>query len=247
MVKLAVIVPFFLLSSILVDTCHEMIHVLKWLKTMHHSFNMVYHRVNRGVEGGPGFDQIEPIVSWLSSCWLCMQWQSAARSDLFSKISYYIFLSVWLYSSLAPNINKIKQAKIKIGKILVEGAIKENVTCICVWGFYKNDLRCVVWFWMSVFSGCLIICFLLNLILGASSSEFHSISSTSESPQNQEELKKWKQKTKIVETEKLKGENKIKRCIKLLWKVFVNSNNYLLVDKALKNYLNAVMWHVVLF
>ena len=96
---------------------------------------------------------------------------------------------------------------------------------------------------MSVFSDCLIICFLLNLILGASSSEFHSISSTSESPQNQEELKKWKQKTKIVETEKLKGENKIKRHIKLLWKVFVNSNNNLLFDKALKNYLNAVMWH----
>ena len=62
---------------------------------------------------------------------------------------------------------------------------------------------------MSVFNDCLIICFLLNLILGASSSEFHSISSTSESPQKQEELKKWKQKTKIVETEKMKGENKI--------------------------------------
>ena len=92
---------------------------------------------------------------------------------------------------------------------------------------------------MSVFSGCLIICFLLNLILGASSSEFHSISSTSESPQNQEELKKWKQKTKIDE----KGENKIKRHIKLLRKVVVNSNNNLLYNKALKNYLNAVMWH----
>ena len=62
---------------------------------------------------------------------------------------------------------------------------------------------------MSVFSDCLIICFLLNLILGASSSEFHSISSTSESPQKQEELKKREQKTKIVETEKMKGENKI--------------------------------------
>ena len=96
---------------------------------------------------------------------------------------------------------------------------------------------------MSVFSSCLIICFLLNLILGASSSKFHSISSTSESPQNQEELEKWKQKTKIVETEKLKGENKIKRCIKLLWKVFVNSSNNLLFDKTLKNDLNAVMWH----
>ena len=92
---------------------------------------------------------------------------------------------------------------------------------------------------MSVFSGCLIICFLLNLILGASSSEFHSISSTSESPQNQEELKKRKQKTKIDE----KGENKIKRHIKLLRKAFVNSNNNLLYNKALKNDLNAVMWH----
>ena len=96
---------------------------------------------------------------------------------------------------------------------------------------------------MSVFSAYLVICFLLNLILGASSSEFHSISSTSESPQNQEELKKWKQKTKIVETEKLKGENKIKRRIRLLRKVIVNSNNNLLFDKTLKNDLNAVMWH----
>ena len=59
---------------------------------------------------------------------------------------------------------------------------------------------------MSLFSDRLIICFLLNLILGASSSEFHSISSTSESPLKQGELKKWEQKTKIVETEKLKGE-----------------------------------------
>ena len=96
---------------------------------------------------------------------------------------------------------------------------------------------------MSLFSGCLIICFLLNLILGASSSEFHSISSTIERPKRLAELKKWKQKTKIVETEKLKGENKIKRRIKLLRKVAVNSNNNLLFDKALKNYLNAVMWH----
>ena len=53
----------------------------------------------------------------------------------------------------------------------------------------------------------------LNLILGALSSEFHSIGSTSESPQKQEELKKWKQRTKTVETEKMKGENKIKRGI----------------------------------
>ena len=99
---------------------------------------------------------------------------------------------------------------------------------------------------MSVFSDCLTICFLLNLILGASSSEFHSISSTSESPQNQEELKKWKQETKIVETEKQKGENKIKRCIKLLWRVIVNSNNNLLFEKTLKNYLNAILAFIIL-
>ena len=63
---------------------------------------------------------------------------------------------------------------------------------------------------MSVFSGYLNICFLLNLILGASSYEFHSISLTGESPQNQEELKKWKQKTKIVETEKQKEKTKLR-------------------------------------
>ena len=97
---------------------------------------------------------------------------------------------------------------------------------------------------MSVFNDCLIICFLLNLILGASSSELHSISSTSEIPHKQEELKKWEQKTKIVETEKRKGENKIKRSIKLLWRVVViNSNDNLLFEKTLKNDLNAVMWH----
>ena len=143
---------------------------------------------------------------------------------------------------MAPDINKVKQAEIKIGKILVGGAIKENVTCICVWGFYKNDLRCVVWFWMSVFSGCLIICFLLNLILGASSSEFHSISSTSESPQNQEELKKWKQETKIVETEKQKGETKLRDvlsyCGELLWTVI--TIYYL---KKLWRIISMQFWH----
>ena len=69
---------------------------------------------------------------------------------------------------------------------------------------------------MSLFSACLIICFVVNLILGALSSEFHSTSSTSKSLQKQEELKKWKQKTKIVETENLKGENEVKRGVKLL-------------------------------
>ena len=93
---------------------------------------------------------------------------------------------------------------------------------------------------MSVFSGCLIICFLLNLILGASSSEFHTISSTSESPQKQEEEKYM---TKFVEGKNRKGENKIKRRIRLLRKVIVNSNNHLLFDKTLNNDLNAVMWH----
>ncbi|XP_022785151.1 uncharacterized protein LOC111325586 [Stylophora pistillata] len=44
-----------------------------------------------------------------------------------------------------------------------------------------------------------------NALRGVLSSEFHSKSSTSESLQKQEELKKWKQKTKIVETEEMKG------------------------------------------
>ena len=35
--------------------------------------------------------------------------------------------------------------------------------------------------------------------------------------------------------------------IKLLRKVVMNSNNNLLIDKALKNYLNAVMWHQYYF
>ncbi|XP_022804727.1 uncharacterized protein LOC111341950 isoform X1 [Stylophora pistillata] len=44
-----------------------------------------------------------------------------------------------------------------------------------------------------------------NAPRGALSSEFHPISSTSKSSQKQEELKKWKQKTKIEKTEKMKG------------------------------------------
>ena len=71
-------------------------------------------------------------------------------------------------------------------------------------------------------------------------------SSTSESPHKQEELKKWEQKTKIVKTEKRKGENKIKRSIKLLWRVVVNSNNNLLFEKTLKNYLNAILAFIIL-
>ena len=49
--------------------------------------------------------------------------------------------------------------------------------------------------------------------------------------------------TKFVEGKNRKGENKIKRRIRLLRKVIVNSNNHLLFDKTLNNDLNAVMWH----
>ena len=54
------------------------------------------------------------------------------------------------------------------------------------------------------------VCLLVNLILGALSSEFHSTSSTSESPQKKEQWEKSEQKTKIMETVKLEGEKEIK-------------------------------------
>ena len=68
------------------------------------------------------------------------------------------------------------------------------------------------------------VCLLVNLILGALSSEFHSTSSTSESPQKKEQWEKSEQKTKIMETAKLEGEKEIQiTCIelngKLLWTV----------------------------
>ena len=50
------------------------------------------------------------------------------------------------------------------------------------------------------------VCPPVNLILDALSSEFHSTSSTSESPQKKEQWEKSEQKTKIVETGKLEGE-----------------------------------------
>ena len=57
---------------------------------------------------------------------------------------------------------------------------------------------------------------LINLILGALSSEFRSTSSTSESPQKKEQWEKSEQKTKIMETAKLEGEKEIqKTCIEL--------------------------------
>ena len=53
------------------------------------------------------------------------------------------------------------------------------------------------------------VCPLVNLILGALSSELHSTSSTSESPQKKEQWEKSEQKTKIMETVELEGEKEI--------------------------------------
>ena len=55
------------------------------------------------------------------------------------------------------------------------------------------------------------VCHLVNLILGVLSSEFHSTSSTSESPQKKEQWEKSEQQTKIMETAKLEGEKEIKK------------------------------------
>ena len=57
------------------------------------------------------------------------------------------------------------------------------------------------------------VCPLVNLILDALSSEFHSTSSTSESPQKKEQWEKSEQKTKIMETAKLEGEKKMKNLL----------------------------------
>ena len=58
------------------------------------------------------------------------------------------------------------------------------------------------------------MCLLVNLILDALSSEFHSTSSSSESPQKKEQWEKSEQKTKIMETVELEGEKEIKKtCI----------------------------------
>ena len=53
------------------------------------------------------------------------------------------------------------------------------------------------------------MCLFVNLILDALSSEFHTTSSTSESPQKKEQWEKSEQKTKIMETAKLEGEKEI--------------------------------------
>ena len=54
------------------------------------------------------------------------------------------------------------------------------------------------------------MCLLVNLILDALSSEFHSTSSTSESPQKKEQWEKSELKTKVMETAKLEGEKELK-------------------------------------
>ena len=66
------------------------------------------------------------------------------------------------------------------------------------------------------------VCPLVNLVLDALSSEFHSTSSTSESPQKKEQWEKSEQKTKIMETGKLEGEKEIKKTsIKLYGKLLL--------------------------
>ena len=55
------------------------------------------------------------------------------------------------------------------------------------------------------------MCLLVNLILDALSPQFHSTSSTSESPQKKEQWEKSEQKTKIMETVELEGEKEIKK------------------------------------
>ena len=75
------------------------------------------------------------------------------------------------------------------------------------------------------------VCLFVNLILDALSSEFHSTSSTTESPLTKEQWERSEQKAKIMETVKLEGEKEIKKTcinlIKLIWKAVVNSDkNY---------------------
>ena len=76
----------------------------------------------------------------------------------------------------------------------------------------------IVWGMFMVWN----VCVLVNLILDALSSEFHSTSSTSESSQKKEQWEKSEQKTKMMETVKLEGDKKhVFNLIKLLWKAVV--------------------------
>ena len=83
--------------------------------------------------------------------------------------------------------------------------MKENLISFCMLGVFKNSLRYI--YGLKCLSSC-------KSDLGALSSEFHSTSSTSESPQKKEQLEKSEWKTKIMKTAKLEGERKLKKnCI----------------------------------
>ena len=82
--------------------------------------------------------------------------------------------------------------------------MKENLISFCMLGVFKNSLRYV--YGLKCLSSC-------KSDLGALSSEFHSTSSTSESPQKKEQWEKSEQKTKIMETAKLEGERKLKKIV----------------------------------
>ena len=76
------------------------------------------------------------------------------------------------------------------------------------------------------------VCRLVNLILGALSSEFHSTSSTSESPQKKEQWVKSEQKTKIMETVELEGEKEIKKLVLTKTEFFLTISIQYLADKS---------------
>ena len=76
------------------------------------------------------------------------------------------------------------------------------------------------------------VCCLVNLILGALSSEFHSTSSTSESPQKKEQWVKSEQKTKIMETVELEGEKEIEKLVLTKTEFFLTISIQYLADKS---------------
>ena len=76
------------------------------------------------------------------------------------------------------------------------------------------------------------MCLLVNLILDALSSEFHSTSSTSESPQKKEQWEKSEQKTKIMETVELEGEKEIKKLVLTKTEFFLTISIQYLADKS---------------
>ena len=82
--------------------------------------------------------------------------------------------------------------------------MKENFIIFCMLGVFLNSQRCV--YGLKCLSSC-------KSYLGALSSEFHSTSSTSESPQKKEQWEKSELKTKIMEKVKLEGEKEIERLV----------------------------------